>query len=62
MKIQPVDLEALKREQRPFNIQLAADVLCELISRQRGYIQNGFVLRATVTPKNPDTVNANLKL
>ena len=36
MKIQPVDLEALKREQKPFDVQLAADVLCELISRQRG--------------------------
>jgi hypothetical protein len=56
MKIQPVDLEALKREQKPFDVQLAADVLCELISRQRGYIQNGFVLRATLTPKNPGEV------
>ena len=56
MKIQAVDLEALKREQKPFDVQLAADVLCELISRQRGYIQNGFVLRATLTPKNPGEV------
>ena len=47
MKIQPVDLEALKREQKPFDVQLAADVLCELISRQRGYIQNGLDRKST---------------
>lgn len=58
MKIQPVDLEALKREQKPFNAQLVADVLCELISRQRGYIDNGYILHATLTPKEPETVKS----
>ena len=46
MKIEPVDLEALKREQKPWDPYYIASVLEDLISRQRGY-----PVKINLTPK-----------
>lgn len=58
MKIEPIDLEALKQEQKPWDLEYVANVLCELVSRERGYLENGYILRAKVTPKTPEEIES----
>ena len=49
MKIEPVDLEALKREQKPWNLNLVMSVLTELYGRE-----HDLQLDFTLTPKEPE--------
>lgn len=49
MKIAPIDIEALERERVPWNVYHIAEVMSDLISRQRGYR-----IDIVLTPKNLD--------
>lgn len=49
MKIQPIDIEALEREKKPWNMYYVADVLSELHSRCRGR-----EVHIRLTPKDPE--------
>lgn len=45
--INPIDIEALEREKKPWDVNYIASVMSDLLSRQRGY-------RVDVTPKLKD--------
>lgn len=49
MKIQPIDIEALEREKKPWNMYYVADVLSDLLSRHRGH-----EVHIHLTPKDPE--------
>lgn len=45
--IHPIDIEALEREKKPWDLYYVASVLYELLSRQRGY-----TIKPILTPKD----------
>lgn len=50
MKIEPIDIAALERERRPWDVQHMADVLSGLLGRHWGC-----EVQLHLTPKEPET-------
>ena len=51
MKIEPIDIEALERTKKPWNLPYIASVWSDLLSRQRGYHVNCIVSQKEMEKK-----------